>query len=74
MEKRGYANFKVVNQKTDEFFYVDNDDFLSSFQQKQMSFQPDFMLEYAHYLADQFQLTRPQKSGDLCRELRGAQR
>ena len=54
MEKRGYANFKVVNQKTGEFFYVDNDDFLSSFQQKQMSFQPDFILEYAHYLADRF--------------------
>ena len=54
MEKRGYANFKVVNQKTDEFFYVDNDDFLTSFQQKQMSFQPDFILEYAHFLADHF--------------------
>jgi len=55
MEKRGYANFKVVNQKTDEYFYVDNDDFLTAFQQKQMSFQPDFILEYAHFLADHFQ-------------------
>ena len=54
MEKRGYANFKVVNRKTEEFFYVDNDDFLTSFQQKQMSFQPDFILEYAHFLADHF--------------------
>jgi hypothetical protein len=54
MEKRGYANFKVVNPKDDTFFYVDNTDFLSSFQEKQMSTQPDFILEYAHYLGEQF--------------------
>ncbi len=29
---------------------VQNDQFLTPFQEKQMSFQPDFILEYAHYL------------------------
>ncbi len=54
MEKAGYANFKIMNGKTKEFFYVDNTDFLTSFQEKQMSFQPDFILEYAHYLGNHF--------------------
>lgn len=55
MEKAGYANFKVVNKSTGERFYVDNTDFLTSFQEKQMSFQPDFILEYAHYLKEHFE-------------------
>jgi len=54
MEKRGYANFKVVNPKEETYFYVDNSDFLSSFQEKQMSTQPDFILEYAHFLGEHF--------------------
>lgn len=54
MEKAGYANFKIVDGKTNQFFYVDNADFLTAFQEKQMSFQPDFILEYAHFLGDHF--------------------
>ncbi|ALU74972.1 deoxyribonuclease HsdR [Tenacibaculum dicentrarchi] len=54
MEKVGYANFKIVDRKTGAFFYVDNRMFLTSFQEKQMSFQPDFILEYAHYLGNHF--------------------
>jgi len=54
MEKAGYAQFKVVDGKTGKQFHVDNSDFLNSFQEKQMSFQPDFILEYAHYLGDHF--------------------
>lgn len=55
MEKSGYAQFKVVNGQTGKWFYVDNSDFLTPFQEKQMSFQPDFILEYAHMLRDHFQ-------------------
>lgn len=55
IEKAGYSNFKVVNKTTGERFYVDNSDFLTSFQEKQMSFQPDFILEYAHYLKNHFE-------------------
>jgi hypothetical protein len=54
MEKAGYANFKIVNSETKDFFYVDNLDFLTPFQEKQMSFQPDFILQYAHYLGHHF--------------------
>ena len=54
MEKMGYANFKITNSKTGNFFYVDNQDFLTPLQEKQMSFQPDFILEYAHFLGDHF--------------------
>jgi len=54
MEKTGYANFKIVNGKTGKRFYVQNDDFLTSFQEKQMSTQPDFILEYGQYLGRHF--------------------
>ncbi|UKM64753.1 HTTM domain-containing protein [Flavobacteriaceae bacterium GSB9] len=54
MEKMGIATFKIVNAETGDFFYVDNKDFLTPFQEKQMSFQPDFILEYAHYLGAHF--------------------
>lgn len=54
MEKMGISTFKIVNSKTGSYFYVDNKDFLTPLQEKQMSFQPDFILEYAHYLGDHF--------------------
>ncbi|MFT6837266.1 MAG: hypothetical protein ACJAUO_001292 [Sediminicola sp.] len=54
MEKSGYAQFKVVDGKSGKWFYVDNTDFLTAFQEKQMSFQPDFILEYAHFLENHF--------------------
>ena len=52
VEKVGIANFKIVNKQDQTFFYVRNSNFLTPFQEKQMSFQPDFILEYAHYLGD----------------------
>lgn len=55
MEKAGYANFKVVDPKNEQRFYVDNTEFLTRFQEKQMSAQPDFILEYAHFLEDHYQ-------------------
>ena len=55
MEKAGYAQFKVVDGQSGRWFYVDNTDFLTPFQEKQMSFQPDFILEYAHFLRDHFE-------------------
>ncbi|UXX78565.1 HTTM domain-containing protein [Reichenbachiella carrageenanivorans] len=55
MEKAGATNFKIVNRDTGHRFYVDNQEFLSPFQEKQMSFQPDFILEYAHFLKAYFE-------------------
>ena len=54
MEKTGYANFKIVNGQTGNRFYVNNQDFLNSIQEKQMSTQADMILEYAQYLGDHF--------------------
>jgi hypothetical protein len=54
MEKAGYAQFKVVDGESGRQFYVDNSEFLNPFQEKQMAFQPDFILEYAHYLAETY--------------------
>ncbi|WP_420574147.1 HTTM domain-containing protein [Kordia sp.] len=54
MEKMGHTTFKIVDGETGSFFYVKNSDFLTPLQEKQMSFQPDFILEYAHYLGDTF--------------------
>lgn len=54
MEKAGYANFKVVDPDNDRRFYVDNTQFLTRFQEKQMSSQPDFILEYAHFLEEYY--------------------
>ncbi len=55
IEKSGYAQFRIVNGDTGSWFYVDNTDFLTPFQEKQMAFQSDFMLEYAHFLKDHFE-------------------
>jgi len=55
MEKAGYANFKVVDSESGQSFYVDNTEFLTRFQEKQMAAQPDFILEYAHHLEDHYQ-------------------
>lgn len=55
MEKKGNTTFKVKDSLSGKFFYVKNEDFLTPFQEKQMSFQPDFILEYAHYLGEHFE-------------------
>lgn len=51
MEKIGYSTFKI-EQENGRYFYVKNEDHLTSYQEKQMSFQADFILEYAHYLGE----------------------
>ncbi|CAM4067419.1 HTTM domain-containing protein [Flavobacterium antarcticum] len=55
MEKAGYTEFQVTDAITRETIHVDNDEFLTRFQEKQMSFQPDFIIQYAHYLHDYYQ-------------------
>ncbi len=55
MEKAGYTQFIVTDSKTKESIRVNNSHFLTTFQEKQMSFQPDFILEYAHFLSDYYQ-------------------
>lgn len=54
MEKTGYTQFKVVNGETGKWFYVNNTEFLTRFQEKQMATQPDFILQYAKFLETHF--------------------
>ncbi|MFD2602680.1 HTTM domain-containing protein [Flavobacterium suzhouense] len=55
MEKAGSAQFKITDRKTGKSIYVNNEDYLTRFQEKQMAFQPDFILEYAHFLHDHYE-------------------
>lgn len=55
MEKAGYTQFTVTDSKTKNQIKVNNGHFLTAFQEKQMAFQPDFILEYAHFLHDYYQ-------------------
>ncbi len=54
MEKAGYANFKIVDPETGKRFYIQNGNFLNPLQEKQMATQPDFILEFAHFLEKHF--------------------
>lgn len=65
MEKAGYANFKVVDPESGTRFYVQNDDFLTPLQEKQMSVQPDFILQFAHHLEQYFSREGAYKGKDL---------
>ncbi len=50
VEKAGIATFYVKDTKTGREGVVDNREFLNPTQEKQMSFQPDMILEFAHFL------------------------
>ena len=56
MEKQGYTTFRIVDKNNGENWIVKNEDFLTAFQEKQMAFQPDFILEYAHHLAHHYKI------------------
>ena len=54
IEKKGFTEFKIVDRETSDSFYVLNENFLTEFQERQMSFQPDFILEFAHYIGEYY--------------------
>ena len=54
MEKAGTATFYVKDRSTGREGVVDNSEFLNLHQEKQMSFQPDMILQYAHLLHDYY--------------------
>lgn len=51
-EKVGQATFTVHDLENGRSAEVDNREFLTAFQEKQMAIQPDFILQYAHHLAE----------------------
>lgn len=50
MEKAGAVTYRIKEPNSGKTYLVNNQDYLTSFQEKQMSFQPDFILEFAQYL------------------------
>lgn len=53
MEKAGYTQF-TVKDDSGKFLVVNNNEFLTTLQEKMMSTQPDMMLQYAHILAEYY--------------------
>lgn len=54
MEKAGYAEFTVVDPLSGSKKKIKNSDYLTPIQEKQMSTQADFILEYAHFLEEEY--------------------
>lgn len=54
MEKAGTATFYVRDSRTGKEGVVDNREFLNVHQEKQMSMQPDMILQFAHFLGKHY--------------------
>ena len=54
VEKAGAAEFRVVDGSTGRAAVVDPLAYLTPYQAKQMAIQPDFVLQLAHHVADDF--------------------
>lgn len=75
MEKAGTAAFVVEDRATGRRGYVDNRMFLNAHQEKQMSMQPDMILQYAHMLHDHYEalgMKDPRVTAEVWVTLNGA--
>lgn len=75
VEKNGQATFAVHDPATNRVAEVNNKEFLTDFQEKQMAIQPDFMLQYAKHLAgiyaERYNITNPKVTADVFVALNG---
>ena len=55
MEKAGYAVFTVTDPNTNKSWEVQNWEYLTPNQEKMMATQPDMILQFAHYLEQEYQ-------------------
>ena len=75
MEKAGAAYFTVRDKSGNQFYEVNNAEFLTPLQEKMMSTQPDMILKYAHYLARTYikrGIDQPRVCGEVYVTLNGA--
>ncbi|MEM9990888.1 MAG: HTTM domain-containing protein [Bacteroidota bacterium] len=56
VEKAGQTTFYIEDQATGQQSEVTNADYLTAFQEKQMSIQPDFILQFARHIAQDYQM------------------
>ena len=54
VEKSGQITFTVEDRATGRRTEIVNGDYLTRFQEKQLAIQPDFILQFAHHLADEY--------------------
>jgi hypothetical protein len=55
VEKHGLATFTVADSETPRKSEIINGDYLTFYQEKQMAIQPDFILQFAHHLAKEYE-------------------
>ncbi|MFT4785016.1 MAG: hypothetical protein ACJAZM_003079 [Cyclobacteriaceae bacterium] len=55
-EKAGYASFEVVRPSSGKGETIATYDYLTPQQEKMMATQPDMILQFAHYVRDQYQI------------------
>ncbi len=54
VEKSGHATFRVSDKAQGRHTEIRNNQYLTDFQEKQMSIQPDFILQFAHRIAEEY--------------------
>ena len=54
IEKAGYAEFTIKDPETNRSLIINNSDYLTPQQEKMMATQPDMILQYAHYLRNEY--------------------
>ncbi|HUM51384.1 MAG TPA: HTTM domain-containing protein [Chitinophagales bacterium] len=64
MEKNAYTTF-VVKDKTGKIAEVRNRDYLTPQQEKQMSTQPDMILQFAHFIAEEYNKNKGFKDAEV---------
>lgn len=55
VEKEGTARFEVRDRISDRIWEVNNEAFLTPFQEKRMAVRPEHILQFAHHLAKHYQ-------------------
>lgn len=63
MEKAGHATFYVKDSESDTQLEINNCDYLTANQEKMMSTQPDMILQFAHFLEEEYADTTIQRHG-----------
>ena len=75
IENEGLATFTVKDRDSDRFWIVNNEEFLTGYQIKRMSVQPEHIRQFAHYLSkiysEKYKLKNPEVYADVFVALNG---
>ena len=75
VENEGLATFTVKDKNSDRFWIINNEEFLTGYQIKRMSVQPEHIRQFAHYLSkiysEKYNLIAPAVHADIFVALNG---